>query len=163
MFEMIKVTLMVYVFGLTNIVNRGFKKRAVTTLFYKSPERVDELKISRNVSDLQLFNSANDFFTDIALIWYRGNKKKAQDWKSLCRLLRKEFQPKNYSQKLFKQIKERTQHPDAASYYTDKLAPKFIGPFFIHQRLNPWFNELKDKDGVLNGTWSVKDLKPFPN
>ncbi|KAF5287574.1 hypothetical protein FQA39_LY15903 [Lamprigera yunnana] len=62
--------------------------------------------------DGELYTSANDLFTDIALIWYRGNKKKAQDWKSLCHLLREEFQLKNYNEKLFKQIKERTQHPD---------------------------------------------------
>ncbi|KAK4877550.1 hypothetical protein RN001_010056 [Aquatica leii] len=75
-------------------------------------ERVDELKTSRHVSDSELFNSAYDLFSDIALIWYRGNKQKASDWKSLTQLLRQEFLPKNYNDILFKQIKERTQHPE---------------------------------------------------
>lgn len=75
-------------------------------------EQVDEMKQSRHVSDDELFNSAYDLFSEVALIWYRGNKKKATDWPSLVKLLREEFLPKNYNDRLFKQIKERTQHPD---------------------------------------------------
>uniref|UniRef100_A0A1Y1KZF6 CCHC-type domain-containing protein n=1 Tax=Photinus pyralis TaxID=7054 RepID=A0A1Y1KZF6_PHOPY len=75
-------------------------------------ERVKELKISRHISDKELFDSANDLFSEIALIWFRANKSKVSDWEGLTRLLREEFQPRNYNDMLFKQIKERTQHPD---------------------------------------------------
>lgn len=75
-------------------------------------ERVEELRVSRHVTDQDLFDSANDLFSDIALVWLRANKKKARDWSSLVCLLREEFQPRDYNDKLFKQIKERTQHPD---------------------------------------------------
>lgn len=75
-------------------------------------ERVEELRVSRHVTEQDLFDSANDLFTDVALVWLRANKRKARDWSTLVCLLREEFQPRNYNDKLFKQIKERTQHPD---------------------------------------------------
>lgn len=48
---------------------------------------------------------------------------------------------------------------DAANYFTSKLAPKFVGPFYIRKRLSPWTYELQDKDGVSKGVWNIKDLK----
>lgn len=49
---------------------------------------------------------------------------------------------------------------DAANYFSRKLAPKFVGPYYIHRRLSPWTYELRDADGkVLTGTWNIKDLK----
>lgn len=48
---------------------------------------------------------------------------------------------------------------DAANYFTKKLAPKFVGPFYINKRLSPWTYELRDKDGESIGVWNAKDLK----
>lgn len=75
-------------------------------------ERVEEMRISRHVTEEDLFLSANDLFTDDALIWYRGIRRKARDWSSLVCLLREQFQPRNYNDHLFKEIKKRTQHPN---------------------------------------------------
>ncbi|KAK4887574.1 hypothetical protein RN001_003845 [Aquatica leii] len=150
---------------------KSLSRRSLTTRFHK---RVEELKTARYVSDAELFKSAYDLFSDIALIWYRGNKHKATDWNSLTRLLRQEFLPKNYNDILFKQIKERTQHPeepmvykknfilsDASKFYTTKLTPKYVGPYFIHKKLNPWNYELTDSQGTIKGVWNAKDLKPY--
>uniref|UniRef100_A0A1Y1L0V4 RNA-directed DNA polymerase n=1 Tax=Photinus pyralis TaxID=7054 RepID=A0A1Y1L0V4_PHOPY len=52
---------------------------------------------------------------------------------------------------------------DASKYYTTKLAPKYVGPFYISRRLNPWNYELKDRDGAKKGVFNVKDLKPYVN
>lgn len=50
---------------------------------------------------------------------------------------------------------------DAAQYYTAKLAPKYLGPFFVHKRLSPWTYELRDSSQRAAGVWNAKDLKPF--
>ena len=49
---------------------------------------------------------------------------------------------------------------NAAQHFSAKLAPKFIGPFQIHQKVSPWTYVLKHPNGnVLPGTWHIKDLK----
>lgn len=48
---------------------------------------------------------------------------------------------------------------DAAKYFTNKLAPKYIGPFVIHRQISPWTYELNDEDGRFQGVWHLKDLK----
>lgn len=40
---------------------------------------------------------------------------------------------------------------DAAKYYTQKLAPKYIGPFLVKKILSPWTYELVDTDGQSRG------------
>lgn len=52
---------------------------------------------------------------------------------------------------------------DAAKYFTRKLAPKYIGPFFIKKRISPWTYELRDEKGNSKGVWQVKDLKSAPD
>lgn len=51
---------------------------------------------------------------------------------------------------------------DAAKYFTAKLAPKFVGPFFISRKVSFATYELSDQSGVSKGTWHAKDLKPNP-
>lgn len=51
---------------------------------------------------------------------------------------------------------------DAAKYFSHKLAPKFIGPFYVKKRLSPWTYELRDEQGNDKGVWHAKDLKPGP-
>lgn len=52
---------------------------------------------------------------------------------------------------------------NAANYFTAKFAPKYVGPFIIHNKLSPWTYELKNPDdGRLRGCWHAKDLKPDP-
>ncbi|KAK9681170.1 hypothetical protein QE152_g38518 [Popillia japonica] len=49
---------------------------------------------------------------------------------------------------------------DASKYFNAKLAPKFVGPFYINRKVSPWTYELKDSDGIVRGTWHASDLKP---
>lgn len=51
---------------------------------------------------------------------------------------------------------------DASKYFTKKLAPKYIGPFFIKKKISPWTYELRDDLGNPKGVWQVKDLKSSP-
>ncbi|KAJ8985444.1 hypothetical protein NQ317_017076 [Molorchus minor] len=48
---------------------------------------------------------------------------------------------------------------DAAKYYTSKLAPKYVGPYYVKKRVSPWTYELRDGNGVSKGVWNIKDLK----
>lgn len=52
---------------------------------------------------------------------------------------------------------------DATKYFTKKLAPKYIGPFYVKKRISPWTYELRDEKGNSKGVWQVKDLKSTPD
>lgn len=75
-------------------------------------ENVEELCISRNVTKEQLFSSASDLFEGKALIWFRSVRATVSTWSQLVEELRKQFLPPNYNEKLFDEIKRRTQGPD---------------------------------------------------
>lgn len=72
-------------------------------------ERVEELRVARHLSKTELFNSALDLFTGRALIWFRAAKKRCVNWESLTVLLKEEFQPPDYDERLLDEIKHRTQ------------------------------------------------------
>lgn len=72
-------------------------------------ERVEELRVARHLTKSDLFDSALDLFSDKALIWYRAAKKRCTDWDSLTLLLKEEFQPPEYDDRLLDEIKRRTQ------------------------------------------------------
>ena len=74
-------------------------------------ERVKELRRARNISKKHLFSAAIDLLQDKALIWYRANRKQFSNWDELVQGLREEFQPVDYDDKLFEEIKHRTQGP----------------------------------------------------
>lgn len=74
-------------------------------------ERVDELMIARNVSKTQVYSSAFDLFSGKALIWFRAIRKTLSGWDELVVALREEFQPYDYDEQLFDEIRRRTQGP----------------------------------------------------
>lgn len=51
---------------------------------------------------------------------------------------------------------------DASKYFSSKLAPKYVGPFYVDKKISPWTYQLRDKDGKDKGTWNIKDLKAHP-
>ena len=75
-------------------------------------ERVEELRIARNVTKPQLLRTVVDLFQDTALIWYRANRHLFQTWDELTDSLRDVFQPIDYEEKLLDEIKRRTQGPN---------------------------------------------------
>ncbi|KAJ8979039.1 hypothetical protein NQ317_005143 [Molorchus minor] len=75
-------------------------------------QRVEELRVARHVSRDELFDTAVDLFKGKALIWYRAVRKEVNHWDDLVKLLREEFQPCDYNEKLFEEIKRRTQGSD---------------------------------------------------
>lgn len=75
-------------------------------------ERVEDLRVARNATQDDLFNSAIDLFSGRALVWYRATRGRVKNWSSLVASLREEFQPSDYNDRLFDEIKRRTQSPD---------------------------------------------------
>lgn len=72
-------------------------------------EKVEALRVSRNVSEHDLFLSSGDLFTDQAYIWYNNNKSKIKDWKELVQKLKDDFLPFHYEEDLRREIENRTQ------------------------------------------------------
>lgn len=75
-------------------------------------ERIEELAIARHVSRQELFNSAIDLFKGKALVWYRANRTSFNDWDTFAKEMKKQFQPYDYDEKLYDEIKRRTQGSD---------------------------------------------------
>lgn len=75
-------------------------------------ENIEELRISRNVTQEQLFNSASDLFIGKALVWFRSIRSKIKSWEELVGELRLQFQVANFNERLFEEIKKRTQGSD---------------------------------------------------
>lgn len=92
-----------------NITFSGGKKDMSVNAFL---ERIEELRIARNVSKETLFDSGVDLFAGKALHWYRYARKTERTWDGLVKRLREEFQPNNYAERLFEEIKGRTQSQD---------------------------------------------------
>lgn len=72
-------------------------------------ENIEELCLSRNVSKDMLFNSASDLFMGKALLWFRSIRGQVANWEQLVNELRAQFQPPNFNEKLFQEIRSRTQ------------------------------------------------------
>ncbi|RVE53122.1 hypothetical protein evm_002219 [Chilo suppressalis] len=73
-------------------------------------QRLEELCLSRGVTDGKLFNSAAELFTDEALCWYRGVQSEVHSWLGLKTLLLDEYLPSDYDHRLLRD-RSRTQVP----------------------------------------------------
>ncbi|EEZ97617.1 hypothetical protein TcasGA2_TC012951 [Tribolium castaneum] len=72
-------------------------------------ETVDELCHSRNVSKEELFISAVELFSGPTLTWFRSISENVKDWNSLVTLLKGHYLPHDYDDRLWNEIKMRTQ------------------------------------------------------
>lgn len=75
-------------------------------------ERVEELRRTRGVTEAQLFQAAAELFDSRALIWYRANCQRVTTWRELVAELKAEFLPVDYDDRLWEEIRKRTQGPD---------------------------------------------------
>lgn len=72
-------------------------------------QKINELSESRGISKNDLFKSAIELFSGDAIFWYRSVKNSVNDWDSLAELLKKDYLPINYDDRLLDQIKTRKQ------------------------------------------------------
>lgn len=75
-------------------------------------ENIEDLCLSRNVSKDELLNAGSDLFMGKALIWFRSIRDQVHSWPDLVQELKTEFHPPNFNEKLFQEIKNRTQGPN---------------------------------------------------
>lgn len=87
----------------------GDKKGLSVTAFF---ERVDELRKARNVSQEILLESGIDLFTGRAYQFYQECRSEVNSWDELVKMFREEYLPSDYNEKLFEEIKRRTQGPE---------------------------------------------------
>lgn len=87
----------------------GDKRSMSVTAFF---ERVEELRVARNVSKAVLLNSGIDLFTGRAYQFYQECRHEASSWDELVNMFKEEYLPPDYSEKLLEEIKRRTQFPD---------------------------------------------------
>lgn len=73
-------------------------------------ERVKELRIARNISEVDLFDQALDLFGGSALLWYRANRSLVTNWSELSALLIRHYEPPDYRSRLLQEIMSRKQH-----------------------------------------------------
>lgn len=72
-------------------------------------ERVEELRIARNMSMEQLFLESIDLFEGQALIWFRSIRNRVRSWEEIVRLLKKHYLPSDYDEALWAEIRTRVQ------------------------------------------------------
>lgn len=74
-------------------------------------QRIEELRLARNCSKEELFQSAADIFRGIGLEWYRSQlrRNRFDSWDNLVLALRKDFLPVDYDDHLKSEILKRTQ------------------------------------------------------
>lgn len=74
-------------------------------------ERVEELRLARNVSKECLLESGIDLFSDKAYQFYKDCKTRVRTWEELVEEFRREYLSSNYNDALFEELQKRTQHP----------------------------------------------------
>ncbi|XP_074000071.1 uncharacterized protein [Rhodnius prolixus] len=75
-------------------------------------EAIEEMKVARNTNDDDLFASAYDLFTGRALIWYKAIRREATTWDQVVQEMKAEFEPQDYTERLWEEIRARTQGDD---------------------------------------------------
>lgn len=72
-------------------------------------ERLEEMRISRNVSKTQLFNSISELLEGDAAVWYRFARVSIQNYDEFRDIFRSSFLPTNYEERIRDILKHRTQ------------------------------------------------------
>lgn len=73
-------------------------------------ERVDELRIARNVSKEILLDAGIDLFVDKAYQFYKDCRKRVNSWDALVAEFKEEYLSANHNDLLFEELRRRTQH-----------------------------------------------------
>lgn len=106
-----------------NLKFNGDRRGSSVTAFF---ERVEEMRIARNVAKEILLDSGIDLFEGRAYEFFRDCRPEVGSWDELVYRFKEEYQPVYYSEKLLDEIKGRTQGQDETiSTYLAVMAKYF--------------------------------------
>lgn len=86
----------------------GSSKSSSVSAFF---ERVEELRLARNVPKEILLESGLDLFGDKAYQFYKECRRRVSCWDDLVEEFRHEYLSANHNEALFDELQKRTQHP----------------------------------------------------
>lgn len=129
-------------------------------------ENIDVLRRARNNSSRDLFRQAIDLFSGPALAWFKSIRRDVESWPELVKLLKEEFEPEDYEDRLWDEIRQRTQGREekAGTYiaimrnYFSRLSNRPSESVMlktIRRNLNPFFQEKL----ALQPTESIEQLR----
>lgn len=72
-------------------------------------QRLEEFRLSREISDSKMLNILTDIFTGNALHWYRTVRERVATWNDLLSLLKQDFDIIDYDYRMLSEIRHRTQ------------------------------------------------------
>lgn len=72
-------------------------------------ERLEEMRVSRNVSKTELFNSISELLEGDVAVWYRFARNKIRNYDEFREYFRTSFLPRNYEERVREILKHRTQ------------------------------------------------------
>lgn len=90
-------------------------------------ERVEELRITKNVSVSELLRCMPELLEGEALEWYRFYGKDFVNWFEFIERLKSEFLPSAYNRKTLKEIYNRTQHISESATSYIYIMKKYFG------------------------------------
>ena len=142
--------------------NLKFKGNPGTLLDFL--EKVEDLRVARNISEECIFNSAYDLFDSEALQWFRSNKSRVRSWSELVTLLKSCFLPFNLDTEIYRELTDNYQQDtDNVSVFISKsknlfarlvhpppetdrvnLIREHLLPFFIEQTSMSNFNTVDE-------------------
>lgn len=120
-------------------------------------ERVEELRVARNVPRSLLLDSGVDLFTDKAYQFYKECRTRVTSWEQLVEEFRTEYLSAYHLDTLFEEVQKRTQHPSESigvylaimtSYFNRlrcpmseeakmKIITKNLHPFYLDRLREP--------------------------
>lgn len=86
----------------------GTTRSLSVTAFF---EKVEELRIARNVPRDVLLDSGVDLFIDKAYQFYKDARLRVTSWEELCDEFKREYLSAHHTDLLFDELRRRTQHP----------------------------------------------------
>lgn len=72
-------------------------------------QKVEEFRISKNITETKILSSATDIFTGDALHWYRNIRGSVGSWNEVLTALKDDFDVPDYDYRMASEIRQRTQ------------------------------------------------------
>lgn len=141
-------------------------------------ERVEELRVARNVSEETLFSSGIDLFTDKAYQFYKECRARVSNWKEMSQEFRAEYLSSTYEEELFEELQRRTQHSTESvgvylaimsSYFNRlrcpiseeaklKIIMKNLHPFYLERLRDPLPTSMSELRTVCRSMEARRDM-----